>query len=209
MRYRIKICGITSAEQAAMVSAAGADAIGLVFLERSRRAITPQAAADIVAALPPFVATVGLFVDPHPEEVHAALDRVRLDCLQFHGDESPAFCAGFGVPYLRAIAMGDGRTDPRPVMDAHRDARGFLLDSHAAGKMGGTGQAFDWSAIPASLGRPWLLAGGLDPGNVAAALRQTQPYGVDVSSGVECAPGMKDAGLVRQFVRAVREQERE
>ncbi len=208
MRYRIKICGLTDPGQALVATDAGADAIGLVFYARSRRAVSIAQGAAVAAVMPPFVATVGLFVDPDAAEVERALEGCRLDFLQFHGAESAAFCQGFGLPYLKAIAMGDG-SDPRPEMDAHPAARGFLLDSHAGGMMGGSGRAFDWHRIPDSLGRPWLLAGGLDAGNVGQALAVTRPYGVDVSSGVESAPGQKDPRLVRDFVDAVRQVERE
>lgn len=208
MRYRIKICGITEPEHARIAAQAGADALGLVFYARSRRAMNLDQAARVIRAIPPFVATVGLFVDPRPEEVVAVLDGLRLDYLQFHGAEDAAFCSGFGVPYLKAIAMGGGE-DPRPEMDAHPDARGFLLDSHAQGTIGGSGRHFDWGSIPGPLSRPWLLAGGLGPGNVGAALARTRPYGVDVSSGVESAPGLKDPELIQQFIKAVRQVESE
>lgn len=208
MRYRIKICGFTDPGQALAATRAGADAIGLVFHARSRRAVSVEQAASVAAMMPPFVATVGLFVDPEPVEVERVLKGCRLDLLQFHGAETGAFCRGFGLPYLKAVAMGDG-FDPRPEMDAHPEARGFLLDGHAGGMMGGSGQAFDWRRIPDALERPWLLAGGLHPGNVGQALAQTRPYGVDVSSGVERAPGQKDPRLVRDFVDAVRQVERE
>lgn len=208
MRYRIKICGLTDPGQAVVAAEAGADAIGLVFYARSRRAVGVEQAAAIAAVLPPFVAAVGLFVDPAPEEVERVLRGCPLDVLQFHGQEDAAFCERFGQRYMKAIAMGDG-TDPRKEMDAHPAARGFLLDSHVSGKMGGSGQRFDWSRIPGPLERPWLLAGGLDAGNVAEALAVTQPFGVDVSSGVESAPGRKDPRLVREFVNRVRQVERE
>jgi len=208
MRYRIKICGITQPEHARIAARAGADAVGLVFYPRSRRAVNPDQAAQVSRALPPFVATVGLFVNPRAEEVQTVLEAVNLDYLQFHGGEDAAFCGSFGVPYLKAIAMGGGE-DPRPEMDAHPDARGFLLDSHAQGKIGGSGRHFDWGAIPVSLSRPWLLAGGLGPENVGSALAMTRPYGVDVSSGVESAPGHKDPELIEQFIKVVRQVERE
>jgi phosphoribosylanthranilate isomerase len=208
MRYRIKICGLTDPAQAMVAAEAGADAIGLVFHARSRRAVSVEQAAGIAAALPPFVSVVGLFVDPAPDEVERVLRGCPLDFLQFHGSEDAAFCGRFGLRYLKAIAMGDGG-DPRAVMDAHPEARGFLLDSHAGGKMGGSGQRFEWSRIPGALQRPWLLAGGLDPGNVAEALALTRPFGVDVSSGVESAAGRKDPRLVREFVNRVRQVERE
>ncbi len=208
MRYRIKICGITEPGLAVQAAQAGADAIGLVFHAASRRAVDGHRAAEILAVLPPFVTTVGLFVDPSSEAVEAVLGRVRLDLLQFHGSEPAAFCTGFGVPYLKAIAMGE-RGDPRQAMDAHPDAQGFLLDSHGGGKMGGSGERFDWASIAGPLPRPWLLAGGLDAGNVGAALAELRPYGVDVSSGVEAAPGQKNPELIRDFVHAVRQVERD
>ncbi|MFO8153180.1 phosphoribosylanthranilate isomerase [Thioalkalivibrio sp.] len=208
MRYRVKICGLTDPRQAAAAAEAGADAIGLVFHPRSRRAVSVEQGAAIAAALPPFVSVVGLFVDPAPEEVERVLRGCSLDLLQFHGREEARFCERFGLRYLKAIAMGDA-TDPRREMEAHPAARGFLLDSHAGGKMGGSGERFDWGRIPGPLDRPWLLAGGLDPGNVAGALAVTRPFGVDVSSGVEAAPGQKDPRLVREFVNMVRQVERE
>jgi phosphoribosylanthranilate isomerase len=208
MRYRIKICGLTDPGQAVTAAEAGADAIGLVFHARSPRAVGLEQAALIAAAVPPFVAVVGLFVDPAPEEVERVLRGCHLDFLQFHGSEDASLCGRFGVRYLKAIAMGDG-ADPRKKMDAHPEARGFLLDSHASGSMGGSGKRFDWSLIQGPLERPWLLAGGLDAGNVADALAVTRPFGVDVSSGVESAPGRKDPRLVREFVNMVRQVERE
>lgn len=208
MRYRVKICGLTDPRQAAMAAEAGADAIGLVFHPRSRRVVSVEQGAAIAAALPPFVSVVGLFVDPAPEDVERVLRGCPLDLLQFHGREEARFCERFGLRYLKAIAMGDA-TDPRREMEAHPSARGFLLDSHAGGKMGGSGERFDWARIPGALDRPWLLAGGLDPGNVAGALAVTRPFGVDVSSGVETVPGQKDPRLVREFVNMVRQVERE
>jgi len=208
MRYRVKICGLTNPGQAVAAAGAGADAIGLVFHPSSRRAVSVEQGAAIAAALPPFVSVVGLFVDPAPETVERVLRGCPLDLLQFHGREDAAFCEGFGMRYLKAIAMGGG-ADPRREMDVHPLARGFLLDSHAGGKMGGSGECFDWGRVPRSLDRPWLLAGGLDPGNVAEALALTRPFGVDVSSGVESAPGNKDPRLVRDFLNMVRQVERE
>ncbi|MGM0553616.1 MAG: phosphoribosylanthranilate isomerase [Pseudomonadota bacterium] len=206
MRYRVKICGVTTPEQGRAAAVAGADAIGLVFHPPSRRFVEPQQAAAIVAALPPFVTTVGLFVDPQPARVEAILGMVNLDCLQFHGREAAPDCVQFGRPYLKAIAMGDGQ-DPRPVMDAHPQAQGFLLDSHGGSRDGGSGHRFDWQTVPDALERPWLLAGGLDAESVRGALHELRPYGVDVSSGVESAPGVKDARRMQAFVRAVRQCE--
>lgn len=206
MRFRVKICGVTTPEQAFAAAAAGADAIGLVFHPPSRRYVEPAQAAAIAATLPPFVTTVGLFVDPEASQVDSVLQVVGLDCLQFHGDELEAFCSGFGRPYLKAVAMKDGQ-DPRPAMDAHPAAQGFLLDSHGNGRSGGSGHRFDWRSVPGAMERPWLLAGGLDADSVREALERLRPYGVDVSSGVESAPGIKDARLMRAFVRAVRQTE--
>ncbi len=206
MRYRVKICGVTTPEQGRAAAVAGADAVGLVFHPPSRRFVEPEQAAAIVAALPPFVTTVGLFVDARPGRVEAILNAVSLDCLQFHGHEAAGDCARFGRPYLKAIAMGEGQ-DPRPAMDVHPEAQGFLLDSHGGGREGGSGHRFDWQTVPDALERPWLLAGGLDSDSVREALRYLRPYGVDVSSGVESAPGIKDARRMRAFVRAVRECE--
>ncbi|WP_018861472.1 MULTISPECIES: phosphoribosylanthranilate isomerase [unclassified Thioalkalivibrio] len=206
MRYRVKICGITTPEQAEAAARAGADAIGLVFHPPSRRYVESDQAAEIAAALPPFVTTVGLFVDPDPAHVEQVLAGVRLDCLQFHGHESAAECTRFGYPYLRAVSMNEGG-DPRPVMDAHPQAQGFLLDSHGAGRSGGSGHRFDWDTVPEALDRPWLLAGGLDEDSVREALEHLRPYGVDVSSGVESAPGIKDARRMEAFVKAVRQCE--
>lgn len=206
MRYRIKICGVTTPEQARAAAEAGADAVGLVFHPASRRCVGAEQAAGIAAALPPLVSAVGLFVDPDPRRVEEVLDVVPLDCLQFHGNEEAADCTRFGRPYLKAVAMA-GDADPRRAMDAHPQARGFLLDSHGGGRTGGTGHRFDWWRIPADLPRPWLLAGGLDPESVQTALNVTRPWGVDVSSGVESAPGIKEPERMRAFVRAVRRNE--
>lgn len=206
-RYRVKICGLTDLEQVQVAVAAGADAIGLVLVPGSRRRVDYATAARLAQALPPFVTSVALLVNPREAEVDAVLEQVRPDVLQFHGEESGVFCQRFGWPYLKAIAMGAGGVDPRRVMDDHPQAQGFLLDSHHQGMMGGSGEVFAWSSIPADLGRPWLLAGGLDAQNVGAALQQTRPYGVDVSSGVESRPGYKDAQRIKAFIRAVREME--
>ncbi|WP_019024362.1 MULTISPECIES: phosphoribosylanthranilate isomerase [unclassified Thioalkalivibrio] len=206
MRYRVKICGIKTPEQAEAAARAGTDAIGLVFHPPSRRYVESDRAAEIVAALPPFVTTVGLFVDPDPARVEQVLAGVRLDCLQFHGHESAAECTRFGHPYLKAVSMNEA-DDPRPVMDAHPHAQGFLLDSHGGGRSGGSGHRFDWDTVPEALDRPWLLAGGLDEDSVRVALGHLRPYGVDVSSGVESAPGVKDARRMEAFVKAVRQCE--
>ncbi len=203
MRTRIKICGITRVEDALRAAELGADAIGLVFYPKSKRALTPAAAAEIVAALPPFVCSVGLFLDAREEAIRETLSAVPLDLLQFHGDECPADCAAYGRPYFKAIPMAGG-TDVKAYAAAYPDARGFLLDSHAQGGAGGTGATFDWDGIPRGLGKPLILAGGLSAENVAEAIRRTRVYAVDVSSAVESRPGIKDAGKMAQFIEEVR-----
>ncbi|HHW78258.1 MAG TPA: phosphoribosylanthranilate isomerase [Xanthomonadaceae bacterium] len=201
-RTRVKICGVTRPEDGVTAAQLGADAIGLVFHPPSPRYVTADLAYRIVAALPPFVATVGLFMNAEPEAVRAVLSEVPLSLLQFHGDEDPGYCAAFGLPYLKAVPMG-ADADVRDYERRFAAAAGLLLDSHGGHKMGGTGQSFDWTRIPAERRKPLVLAGGLHPGNVAAALRQVHPYAVDVSSGVETAKGIKDPELMRAFLRGV------
>jgi len=215
MRTRVKICGITREEDALAAAEAGADAIGLVFWQRSPRAIDPQRARAIAAAVPPFVAKVGLFVDPTPEHVDAVLALVPLDLLQFHGSEPPEMCRAFDRPYLKAIAMRD-EVDLLESDSSYGDAAGLLFDTFRPGDLpGGTGHAFDWSRLTPDVRRklraPLVLSGGLDPENVGAAIRAVQPWAVDVSSGVEeldaeGAPrrGMKDAARIAAFMEGVR-----
>lgn len=203
---RVKICGITRIEDGLAAAHAGADAIGLVFAPASPRRVTPEQAATIAAALPPFVSSVALFVDPGAEQVRAVLQRFRPDLLQFHGDEPPAFCAAFGLPYLKAVRVRP-ETDLLQYASTYAGARGLLLDAYHPESHGGTGQRFDWDLIPRHLPRPIVLAGGLDPDNVAAAVSRVRPWAVDVSSGVEIAKGIKDANLVARFIREVRNAE--
>ena len=200
---RVKICGITRVEDALAAAAAGADAIGLVFYARSPRAVTAAQARQIVAALPPFVTSVGLFVDASPCEIEETLDAVPLDLLQFHGDESPAQCARYRRPYIKALRMRED-IDLAGIARDYADARGLLLDTYVAGVPGGTGQAFDWTRVPADLSLPLIVAGGLDADNVATAIAASRPYGVDVSGGVELAKGIKDAAEIARFIAAVR-----
>ncbi len=201
-RTRVKICGITRPEDGVMAAQLGADAIGLVFYPPSPRFVTVDTAQQIIAALPPFVATVGLFVNAEPAAVRAVLASVPLTLLQFHGDEAPDDCAGFGLPYIKAAPMGAG-ADVLDYEQRFATAAGLLLDSHGGDKMGGSGQGFDWTRIPAKRHKPLILAGGLHPDNVAAAIRQIRPYAVDVSSGVETAKGIKNPELMRAFLRGV------
>lgn len=197
---RVKICGITQVDHALAAADAGADAIGLVFAEKSSRRIEAERAQAICRALPPFVNRVGLFMNASRASVDSVLERVDLDWLQFHGDEDAAFCAGFRRPWIRALAMGGDAPDDPAGFDA---ADALLLDAHAPGGAGGSGETFDWARVP-RLDRPWILAGGLDPDNVAAACRQLGPDAVDVSSGVEVSPGIKSDKLIQAFIKAVR-----
>lgn len=200
---RSKICGITRVEDALAAAEAGADAIGLVFYAKSPRSVSVQQARAIVAALPPFVTSVGLFVDASRCELGEILDAVPLDLLQFHGDETPDECDHYGRPYIKAL-----RVKPCDDIAAHvaryANARGVLLDTFVPGIPGGTGEAFDWSLVPAQLSKPVILAGGLTAANVAQAIGQVRPFAVDISGGVESAKGIKDAAKIHAFMEAVR-----
>ena len=202
MRTRVKICGITRVEDALTAAASGADAIGLVFYEKSPRHVGLERAAEIVQALPPFVSAIGLFVNAAPAEVHAVLNAVHLDTLQFHGEESPQGCAQFGLPYLKAVRV---RPETNLVQCAadHVGASALLLDAYTEGVHGGTGQVFDWGLVPKNFPKPLILAGGLNPANVTEAIRITHPYAVDVSGGVEREKGIKDAEKIAAFMRGV------
>jgi phosphoribosylanthranilate isomerase len=196
---RVKICGITCLPDLQAAAAAGADALGFVFAPRSRRALSLEEAEALVPQVPAFVARVGLFMDAPAREVERVLERVRLTLLQFHGSEDAGFCRQFGLPYIKAVAMGSAGEAGRAERD-FPDAAALLLDSHRNGQVGGTGQSFDWSRIP-RLSRPLILAGGLTPENVRRAVREVRPWAVDVSSGVEDAPGKKNAEKMREFIR--------
>ncbi|MFF7107028.1 phosphoribosylanthranilate isomerase [Pseudomonas sichuanensis] len=201
---RSKICGITRIEDALAAVEAGADAIGLVFYEKSPRAVDVRKARAIVEALPPFVTTVGLFVNASRCELNEILEVVQLDLLQFHGDESPADCEGYHRPWIKALRVRPG-DDLEAACKLYAGARGILLDAYVPGIPGGTGEAFDWSLIPQHLSKPIILAGGLSADNVAQAIRQVRPYAVDVSGGVEQAKGIKDAVKIEAFMQAVRQ----
>lgn len=208
---RVKICGLTREADVAAAAAAGADALGFVFYPPSPRALTPARAAELRRAVPPFVSTVALFVDPAPRDVEAVLAQAAPDLLQFHGDESPEACRRYGRPYLRAFRVGaPGLDTPQAVLAACRrypDAIGWLFDSYSAG-YGGSGRGFDPALLAevraAADARPLVLAGGLAPDNVAAAWRASRPYAVDVSSGVEDAPGQKSVAKIAAFMAALR-----
>lgn len=201
-RTRIKICGITNVDDALAAAAAGADAIGLVFYESSSRAVTVASARAICAALPPFVTSVGLFVDAESALISDVLRTVPLDLLQFHGAEAPAFCAQFGRPYIKALRMRDD-IELHEEVQRFSGAQGWLLDTYRAGVAGGTGEVFDWQRIPVELRARVIMAGGLNPDNVGDAVSRIRPYAVDVSGGIEAAPGRKDAFKIEQFVAAV------
>lgn len=203
MTPRIKICGLRDVATAQRLAALGADAIGLVFYEPSPRNVSINLAHEIAAAMPPFVSTVGLFVDADPSLVEGVLRTVPLDLLQFHGDESPEYCRSFGRPYIKAVRVKQD-LDLLEFADRYADARGLLCDAYSAAAPGGTGERFDWSLLPAGLPLPLILSGGLNAANVTEAVERVQPWAVDVSSGVESSKGVKDALLVKQFVAAVR-----
>ena len=186
-----------------MAAQLGADAIGLVFYPPSPRFVSVAQAADIVRALPPFVSSVGLFVNPLPQDVQTAIHHMHLDLLQFHGEETPEFCAQFGLPYLKAVRVKPG-LDLVQYAIQFKAAQGLLLDAFVEGAHGGTGQGFDWSLIPNDLPLPVVLSGGLHPDNVAEGIRQVRPWAVDISSGVEASKGIKDAVRMAAFMQGVR-----
>ncbi|MHB8667371.1 MAG: phosphoribosylanthranilate isomerase [Burkholderiales bacterium] len=202
MRTRIKICGLTRADDARAAAELGADAIGLVFYAPSPRSVDAKQAQAIIAAIPPFVTVVGLFVDPARDQVEAVLRGCSLGLLQFHGDETPDFCRSFGLPYIKAARVGGG-ADLVQYLSRYHAAQGWLLDAYHDRLYGGTGQTFDWKLIPRDLAKPVILSGGLTPDNVGAALRQVRPWAVDVSSGVESGNGIKDAAKIAAFIAGV------
>lgn len=205
-RTRVKFCGLTRAGDVRLASELGVDAVGFVFARQSKRRVEPEEARAMRTALAPFVDSVALFMDNSQDEVREIVRHVRPSLLQFHGNEDDAFCRGFGVPYLKAVAMGgeDGLVSNTPLRARYPGAAGFLFDSHAPGGEGGSGKIFDWSRIPPDPGKPWLLAGGLTPENVFDAVVATRPWGVDVSSGIELSPGIKDGDRMQHFVEEVR-----
>jgi phosphoribosylanthranilate isomerase len=200
---RTKICGITREQDALAAARCGADAIGLVFYERSPRRVSIAQAKQLAGALPPFVSAVGLFVDAEAAFVREVLENVPLELLQFQGDESPEYCAQFERPYLKAIRIKAGVDLLQCASDFH-DAKGLLLDAHVEGIPGGTGTAFDWALIPKQLPLPLILSGGLAAENVAGAIKLVRPYAVDVSSGVEAGKGIKDAAKIAAFINEVK-----
>jgi len=204
-RTRIKFCGMTRAGDVRLAGELGVDAVGFVFAEGSPRRLTPAEARQLRLALAPMVSAVALFRDNTVAEVREVVRQVRPALLQFHGDEDDAFCRAFRMPYLKAVPMGGGaRWDAASLLKRWPNADGFLFDSHGKGGAGGTGHAFDWSAIPSGVHRPFVLAGGITPDNVHDAIVATLPWAVDVASGIESAPGIKDGDRMRRFVAEVR-----
>ncbi len=201
---RVKFCGMTRVDDIRLACHLGVDAIGMVFAQRSPRRLDAAQAASLRAEVADGIEAVALFMDNAADEVGEVIARVRPTLLQFHGSEDEAFCRSFGLPYMKAIAMGGDAGQGIDWAARYPDAVALLLDSHAVGGAGGSGRTFDWSRIPAQLGKPFLLAGGIVPENVFDAVSVVRPWGVDVSSGIESAPGIKDAAHMRRFVEEVR-----
>src|ERR1035437_7223104 len=203
MKTQVKICSVTNVADALAAAEAGADMIGLMFYERSPRHITLATAVEISRALPPFVLRVGVFVNPAEELVLRALGDCNLSLLQFHGDEPSEFCTQFGLMSMKALRVRDAEL-LKTLEYFNTDA--FLLDAHSKSGLGGTGKKFNWDlAVEAQkFGKPIFLAGGLTPENVADAVAKVRPFAVDVSGGVESAPGKKDHAKVKAFIQAVR-----
>lgn len=203
MAVKVKICGITSAAQAQMVAAAGADALGVVLYPPSPRAVTLERATEVAAASGPFCQLVALLVNSDRAAVEQVIERLRPGLLQFHGDETAEFCEQFNYPYIRAIRVRPG-DDVEALASGYKSARGLLFDAWDERRFGGTGQQFDWSLLPANCPAPLILAGGLEPDNVAGAVASVAPYAVDVSGGVESAPGIKCPRRVAAFIAAAK-----
>lgn len=204
MATLVKICGITRVEDALAAGRAGAHAIGLVFYQSSPRYVTPEIAREIIRATPPFITTVGLFVNASADEIRAVIATAPVDLLQFHGDENPEFCSQFSRPYVKAVRMRPG-IDLLQYARIYRDAKALLLDAYVEGLQGGSGVTFDWNLVPRELAMPVILSGGLTAGNVAEAVRRLRPLAVDVSSGVESGKGIKDATKIAAFMKGVRD----
>lgn len=202
MRTRVKICGLKNVEMAQEAVSQGADAIGLVFYPPSPRFVEIQAAAEIVRSIPAFVTCVGLFVNADQEEIKKTIDVTGISLLQFHGNECPEYCAGFHFPYIKALRMKDD-IDLVRERDRYATARNLLLDAYKPGMPGGTGESFNWDRIPDDLKGDIILAGGLDPENISAAIESVRPYAVDVSGGVESEAGVKSVEKIHKFMRGV------
>lgn len=207
MRTRIKFCGLTRPGDVRLAVELGVDALGFVFAAASPRRVDIEQAEGLRQVVPPLVDAVALFMDNAGSEIAAAIRALRPTLLQFHGSEDDAFCRAFGLPFIKVVPMGQGAADAALARRRYPSASAFLLDGHGPGQSGGRGERFDWTAIP-SLGRPVFLAGGLTPGNVGEAIRAAHPFAVDVSSGIESTPGIKDGERMQQFVDEVRRADR-
>lgn len=202
MQTRIKFCGLTRQQDVQQAVALGVDALGFVFVKASAREIDIDTAISLVSQVPPFVIKVGLFMNAQVADVENVIKHVKLNLLQFHGDEDEAFCKQFNMPYIKAVPMAS-TSSLEDFCDRYATATGFILDSHAQGQMGGSGEKFAWSEIPKNLNKPIILAGGLTVDNVAEAIRVVRPYAVDVSSGIETSKGIKDPAKMEQFIKEV------
>lgn len=207
MRTRIKFCGLSRPGDVRLAVELGVDALGFVFAAASPRRIGIDQAEGLRQVVPPLVDAVALFMDNPGSEIDAAIRMLRPTLLQFHGSEDDAFCRGFGLPFIKTVPMGRGAVDAAFARKRYPSASAFLLDGHGPGQPGGRGERFDWTTVP-PLGRPVFVAGGLAPGNVGQAIRAARPYAVDVSSGIESAPGTKDGEKMQQFVDEVRRADR-
>ncbi len=203
MRTRVKICGITNIDDALAAVDEGADALGFVFYKPSPRYIDIQNAKNIIDKIPPFISKVALFVNADAGFVNKVIKQLSIDLLQFHGDESEAFCQSFNRPYMKAIRVQE-KTDMDLMAKQYHSSSGLLLDAFDSSQYGGTGQAFDWALMPKNFPLPMILAGGLNVANIAKAIKKTQPYAVDISSGVEKSKGLKDHLLIQQFMHEVK-----
>lgn len=208
-RTRVKMCGMTTLEDALIAASVGVDALGFVFYEQSPRAVTPTQASEIISGLPPFVTSVALFVDETPSFIEAVIEETQIDLLQFHGEESAAFCEQFNRPYIKAIRMRE-QTDLPELMKVYDSAQGLLVDTYKKGVPGGTGETFNWgglteqlNAMPDEAKKPIILAGGLTPENVAQAIETVNPWAVDVSGGIEAFAGRKSAEKIIQFMQEI------
>ena len=200
---KVKICGFTNSENARDAAIAGVDAIGLVFYDKSPRNVDIQRAREIVAALPPFINRVGLFVNANPSFIDEVLCEVPLDTLQFHGDEEVVDCTQYQMPFIKSLRV-TSKTNLDQIAEHFSDASALLLDSYNPNSYGGTGEIFDWSLARVKINLPIILAGGLNSDNVSEAISQVNPYAVDASSGVESSPGMKDIDKILAFIQSVR-----
>ncbi len=203
VRTRVKICGITRIEDALSAASLGVDALGLVFYAKSPRHVMLDQAQLICDALPAFVSRVALFLNPESSLVNQVISHVNIDCLQFHGTEAVEFCESFSKPYIKALGIA-GVNDVDALIDQYSSAESVLLDSHRAGEAGGSGEVFDWASISQANCHNIILAGGLNPDNIADAIKQVRPYAVDLSSGVEMAPGKKDSQLMARLMNEVK-----